>query len=93
VLTGPFYLTGFGGTVSIMNMENSRGNKGLLDKKRFEQWDKQRKRRLRGLSWKKAIQLEEQMLSSKLVLEWRDNFSKDKPVCLKECLRNKRRKR
>jgi hypothetical protein len=74
-------------------MGDSKGNKGLLDKKRFEQWDRQRKRRLRGLTWKKAIQLEEQMLSSRLVLEWRDNFSKDKPVCLKKCLHNKRRKR
>ena len=91
MFSGPFCLTGFGRAVSIVNMENSKGNKGLLDKKRFEQWDKQRKQRLRELSPKKAIRLAEEMLATPLIDEWRDNFQEDNPVCLKMSLKRKRK--
>jgi hypothetical protein len=74
-------------------MSKAKGNWGLLNQKRFEQWERERKQRLRKLSWKKAIRLEEKMLSSKLIWEWRKNFSQDKPVCLKISLRNRRTKR
>ena len=66
---------------------------GLLDKSRFAQMERERERRLRSLSWKKAIRLEEKMLSSKLIWEWRKNFAKDKPVCLKISLCNRQVKR
>ena len=72
-------------------MEKAKGNKGLLDGKRFEKWERQRRQRLRKLSWKKAIRLAEDMLATPLVEEWRDNFPEDKPVCLKLGLkRNKK---
>lgn len=71
-------------------MEKTKGNKGLLDKKRFEGLEREKERWLRTLSKKKAIRLEESMLSSKLVLEWRDNFSADSPICLRKSLRKRR---
>jgi len=74
-------------------MKKAKGNWGLLNQKRFEKWEQERIQRLRKLSWKKAICLEEKMLSSKLIWEWRKNFPKDKPVCLKIALHNKRAKR
>ena len=73
-------------------MKKAKGNKGLLDKKRFEGLEREKRRWLRTLSWKKAIRLEEKMLSSKLVLEWRDNFTQDSPVCLKQSLQNRQTK-
>jgi hypothetical protein len=73
-------------------MKRFKNNKGLLDKRRFEGLEQEKKRWLRTLSWKKAIQLEEKMLSSKLILEWRDNFSQDNPICLKKSLQDKRKK-
>ena len=74
-------------------MKKAKGKWGLLNKKGFEQWERQRRQRLRKLSWKEAIRLEEKMLSSKLIWEWRKNFSHDKPVCFKISLQNKRVKR
>ncbi len=74
-------------------MKKNKGNRGLLNQKRFEKWEQERKLRLRKLSWKKAIRLEEKMLSSKLIWEWRKNFAQDKPVCLKISLCNRRVKR
>ena len=73
-------------------MKKAKGNKGLLDQKRFESLEREKEQWLRTLSWKKAIRLEEKMLSSKLVLEWRDNFSQDNPVCLRQSLQNRRKK-
>ncbi len=73
-------------------MKKFKGNKGLLDKKRFEWLENERIQRLRKLTRKEAIRLEEKMLSSKLILEWRKNFGEDPPVCLKMSLRNKRGK-
>ena len=78
--------------VTSHTMKKAVGNKGLLDRKRFESLEQEKKRWLRTLSWKKALRLEEKMLSSKLVLEWRDNFSQDSPVCLKKSLQNRQRK-
>jgi hypothetical protein len=74
-------------------MTKAKGNKGLLDQSRFEGLERERERRLRSLSWKKAIRLEEKMLSSELIWEWRKNFAQDKPVCLKISLCNRRVKR
>jgi hypothetical protein len=72
-------------------MKKDKGNKGLLDKKRFEKWERQRRQHLRRLSWKKAIRLAEDMLATPLVEEWRDNSPEDHPVCLKMALRKKRK--
>jgi hypothetical protein len=73
-------------------MKKVVGNKGLLDKKRFESLEREKERWLRTLTWKKAIRLEEKMLSSTLVLEWRSNFLQDNPVCLRKSLQNRRSK-
>jgi hypothetical protein len=72
-------------------MKKVKGNKGLLDKKRFEGLEREKERWLRTLSWKKAIRLEEDMLSCSLVDEWRDNFPEDNPVCLKVALKKRRK--
>jgi len=72
-------------------MKQDKGNWGLLNQKRFEKWEKERKRWLRGLTMKEAVRLEEKLLRSALIREWRDNFPEDKPVCLKLGLkRNKK---
>ncbi|MEJ2703403.1 MAG: hypothetical protein P8Z79_13270 [Sedimentisphaerales bacterium] len=72
-------------------MKEDKGNWGLLNPKRFEKWEQQRKLRLRKLSWKKAIRLAEDMLATPLVDEWRDNSPEDHPVCLKKLLERKRK--
>jgi hypothetical protein len=72
-------------------MKKSLGNKGLLDKSRFEGMERERIHRLRATSLKKGIRLAEEMLSCPLADEWRDNFSKDSPVCLKLALKRKRK--
>ncbi len=72
-------------------MKKAKGNKGLLDKKRFEELEREKERWLRTLSWKKAIRLAEDMLSCPLVDEWLDNFPEDKPVCLRMALKKRRK--
>jgi hypothetical protein len=72
-------------------MGKTKGNKGLLDKSRFENLERERIRRLRGLTMKEAVRLEEKLLSSTLIREWRDNFPEDKPVCLKMGLKRKKK--
>jgi hypothetical protein len=73
-------------------MEKAKGNKGLLDRKRFEFLEREKRRWLQTLSQKKAIRLAEDMLSCSLVDEWLDNFPEDKPICLKLSLQNRRKK-
>lgn len=70
-------------------MKKLKGNKGLLDKKRFEVWEKEKIKWLKNLSLKKALRLEESLLSSGLIWLWRKNFFEDKPVCLKDSLKRK----
>jgi hypothetical protein len=74
-------------------MRKAKGNKGLLDKSRFAEMEQEKRRWLRTLSWKKAIRLEEAMLSSELICEWQKNFPVDNPVCLKQSLQGRRRKK
>lgn len=71
-------------------MTKQLGNKGLLDKKRFFALEKEKKLWLKNLSLRRAIRLEENLLSSSLIWEWRKNFLADNPVCLKDGLRRKR---
>jgi len=73
-------------------MKRDKGNKGLLDGKRFESLERQKRRWLQNLSQKEALQLEEKMLSSRLILEWRDNFPPDTPVSLRKSLQKRRKK-
>lgn len=70
-------------------MKRNKPNKGLLDKTRFEKSEQQKKQWLKKLSWKKAIELEQNLISSELIWEWRRNFSKDNPVSLANSLRKK----
>lgn len=72
-------------------MKKAVGNKGLLDKKRFESLEREKEQWLQTLSWKKAIRLAEDMLSCPLVDEWLDHFPEDKPVCLKMALKKNRK--
>jgi len=67
-------------------MKRLRNNQHLLDKKRAEKLLQQQKRWLRNLPWKKVIRLEESLISSALIWEWRRNFFEDKPLCLKKSL-------
>ena len=73
-------------------MKRFKNNKVLLDKKRFKKSEEEKKLWLRNLSWKKAIQLEESLISSELIWEWRRNFPKDNPICLKYSLGKKPKK-
>ncbi len=73
-------------------MKKAKGNKGLLDQKRFEALEREKRRWLQSLSWRKAIRLAEDMLACPLVDEWLDNFPEDKPVCLKMALKTSRRR-
>jgi len=72
-------------------MKHSKGDKGLLNKKRFEKAEQEKKQWLRNLSWKKALRLEESLISSELIWEWRRNFSEDNPICLKNSLVKKQK--
>jgi len=72
-------------------MKTIKGNKYLLDKKRFEGLEREKEHWLRTLSRKKAIRLAEDMLSCSLVDEWRNNFPEDKPICLKMALKRRRK--
>ena len=77
-------------TDSLMTKQ-SKDNKALLDKNRFEKSEQEKKQWLRNLSWKKALRLEESLLSSELIWEWRKNFPEDNPICLQKSLAAKRK--
>ncbi len=64
-------------------------NKGLLSKKRFKFLEREKKQWLKGLPMKMAISLEEDLLSSALIWEWRKKFPLDNPICLKNILKKK----
>ena len=71
---------------NFLKIKHSKNNKGLLDKRRFEKAEQEEKQWLRNLSSKKALQLEECLISSALIWEWRRNFFEDNPLCLKKSL-------
>jgi len=73
-------------------MKRFKDNKSLLDNRRFEGTEHQKKQWLANLSRKKALQLEESLISSAFIWEWRRNFSKDRPVCLRKSLGKKCKK-
>ncbi|OGX46384.1 MAG: hypothetical protein A3G38_00135 [Omnitrophica WOR_2 bacterium RIFCSPLOWO2_12_FULL_51_8] len=64
-------------------------NKKLFDKNKFKPWEQEKRRRLKNLSMKEAIAIEERLLSSALIWELRKNFFEDNPVCLKMLLQKK----
>jgi len=72
-------------------MKRFKDNKGLLDKKRFEKSEQEKRKFLRNLSWKKALAMEESLISSKLIWEWRKNFFEDNPISLKNSLFKKQK--
>jgi len=72
-------------------MSQMKGNKSLLDKKRFEPMEQERKCWLRGLTMKQAIRIEEAILSSVVISKHRKNFPEDHPICLKLSLQRMRR--
>ena len=60
-----------------------------MDKRRFEVLEREKKARLKKLSFKKGIEMEENLLSSGFLLLMRKSFLPDNPVCLKYALRNR----
>jgi len=64
--------------------------KGILNKNNFKFLEREKARWLRNLSLRKAVQLEEMLLSCGLLREWHDNLFADKPVCLKIGLKRRR---
>ncbi len=70
-------------------MRQFKINKGLMDKEKFRLLEREKKQRLKDLSMKEAIGLEEKLLSSYFIWELRKNFFPDNPVCLKEILKKK----
>jgi len=70
-------------------MRQFKPNKGLWDKKRFAWLEKEKREWLKNLSMKKAIRLEESLISSSFIWEWRKNFSEDNPICIKDSLKRK----
>lgn len=64
-------------------------NKSLLENERFLFWEKEKKLWLQNLSFRRAVKLEENLISSSLIWELRKNFFPDKPICLKDSLRKK----
>ena len=68
-----------------------KGIKGsLLDKRRFKIWDEEKVRELEKLTLKKAIALTEDLLSSRLIYELKENFLPDRPLCLRLELKRRR---
>lgn len=60
-----------------------------MSKKNFKVWERKKMVELENLSLKKALRLEESLLSSSLIWQWRKNFFKDSPICLKDGLKKK----
>ena len=67
-----------------------RGNKGLLDKKRFEKIEKEKELFLKNLVLKKGIRIFESLTSAETLNEFKDNFLPDNPLCLKLTLMRQR---
>lgn len=76
----------------FLKIKHPKDNKGLLGKGRFEKSEQEKKRLLRHLSSKKALKLQESLISSELIWEWRRNFPEDNPVCLKNSLVKKQKR-
>lgn len=70
-------------------MKRIKADKGLLDKEKFEAWQKEKKHWLKNLSLRQALRLEESLISSELIWLWRKNFLEDNPICLKDNLKAK----
>jgi hypothetical protein len=68
-----------------------KDSKALLNKRRFEKLEQEKKQWLRNLSWKKALKLEKSLISSEFIWEGRKNFVEDNPICLKISLSKKRK--
>lgn len=66
-----------------MNKKNKWGNwGGLFNKKRFEWMEEEKKLWLKNLTMEKALKLEEALISSEFIWEFRKNFFEDNPVSL-----------
>lgn len=70
-------------------MKTSKGNVALWNKNRFFMWEKEKNLWLRNLSWRKALKMEEGMLSSSFIWLWRKDFPPDRPISLKDGLKVK----
>ncbi len=66
-------------------------NKALFHKKRFRHFEEDKLKWLRKLSLKDSIHIVENLLRSEFLYELWENFTEDKPVCLKLLLKGVRR--
>ncbi len=67
-----------------------KGNKQLLDGKRFKWLEKRKVEYLRNLSLKESVRIFESLTSPQILEEFIDNFFPDNPVCLKIALKKRR---
>ncbi|MDO9575939.1 MAG: hypothetical protein Q7J55_05380 [bacterium] len=63
----------------------------ILDSSRFEKMERDKLLWLKSLTMKKALRLEESLISSELIWEWRKNFFPDRPLCLRDSLEKSRK--
>lgn len=66
------------------------GNKGLLNKKRFEWMEKEKVKYLRNLSLKESVRIFESLTSPGILAEFVDTFLQDNPTCLKITLKKRK---
>jgi len=62
-----------------------------LNKKRFEQMEKEKKEWLKNLTLEESIKMTEEFLSSNMFEKFRDNFAYDEPVCFQLGVRRRKR--
>lgn len=73
-----------------MKKMKPKRKKGLFDKKKFEWMEKEKKKWLQNLSLEESIRLTENLLSSNMFEQFRDNFIYNKPVCFKIGLKKRK---
>lgn len=66
------------------------GNKGLLNKKRFEWVEEEKVEYLKNLSLKESVRILESLTSPGILAEFVDRFLQDHPMCLKKTLKKKK---
>ena len=66
-----------------------KNNKGLFNKKRAKNMEKERERFLKKLTLKRGIKIFESLTSPETLKEFKNSFWPDHPVCLKYTLKHR----